>query len=107
MGDNRLVINNEKTHLLVMGTKRQAEARKLVRIDTGTVVISPVETEKLLGINIHQSLKWHEHVMFLSKRGNSKLWLLRRLKNLGAPKNILLDMYNKQIRSILEYASPV
>ena len=40
----------EKTHLLVMGTKRQAEARKLVRIDTGKVVISPVETEKLLGI---------------------------------------------------------
>ena len=37
--------------------------RKNVKVNTGTVTITPVETKKLLGINIHQSLKWHEHVM--------------------------------------------
>ena len=63
MGDNKLVINDDKTHLLVMGTKKQARFRKQVRIDTGTVVVAPIETEKLLGINIHQSLKWKEHVI--------------------------------------------
>ena len=63
MGDNKLVINNDKTHLVVMGPKKDEAARKLVHIDTGTVVIKPTETEKLLGINIHQSLKWQEHVV--------------------------------------------
>ena len=83
MGDNKLVINNDKTHLLVMGTKRQAEARKLVRVKAGTVVITPVETEKLLGINIHQSLKWHEHVVnnkkSLISMLNTRLSALKRI----------------------------
>ena len=60
MGDNKLVINDDKTHLLVMGAggaKLQA-ARSEVRIDTGTVMVTHVETEKLLRLNIHQSLKW-------------------------------------------------
>ena len=43
----------------------------------------------------------------ISKRGNSKLWLLRRINSLGALKHIILDLYNKQIRFIIEYAVPV
>ena len=86
MGDNRLVINNDKTRLLVMGTRNKEEARKHVRIDTGTVVITPVETEKLLGINIHQSLKWHEHVM------NSKKSLISMLNTrLSALKRVSVN----------------
>ena len=54
MGNNKLVINDDKTHLLVMETPKYFEKRKLVSINTGTVVVQPIETEKLLGINIHQ-----------------------------------------------------
>ena len=61
--DNRLVINDDRTHLLVMGTPRFVEATKKVRIETGTVTIDPINTEKLLGINIHESLKWKEHIL--------------------------------------------
>ena len=46
MGDNKLVINNDKTHLLVMWTKKDEESRKQVKIDTGKVMITPKETEK-------------------------------------------------------------
>ena len=63
MGDNRLVINDDKTHLLVMGGQKFHAIRPLVNISTGTVTVKPVETEKLLGLNIHQSLKWKEHVI--------------------------------------------
>ena len=83
MGDNKLVINNDKTHLLVMGSKKHEEARMMVHINTGTVVISPVETEKLLGINIHQSLKWQEHVLTNKKSLinmlNTRLSALKRV----------------------------
>ena len=47
MGNNKLVINDDKT-------PKYFEKRKLVSINTGTVVVQPIETEKLLGINIHQ-----------------------------------------------------
>ena len=63
MSDNRLVINDDKTHLLVMGTPRFHTAREDVDIATGTVTIEPIKTEKLLGINIHESLKWKEHIL--------------------------------------------
>ena len=63
MSANRLVINDSKTHLLVMGTKRHDSLRSEVKINTGAVVIEPVGTQKLLGINIHQSLKWKEHII--------------------------------------------
>ena len=71
MGDNRLVINNVKTHLLVMGSLKLRDTRNRVSINTGTVVVTPMETEKLLGINIHQSLKWKEHLV------NSKKSLIK------------------------------
>ena len=41
------------------------------------------------------------------KRCNSKMWMTKRLKKLGASQEDLLDVYCKQIRSILEIAVPV
>ena len=35
------------------------------------------------------------------------MWILRRLDNLGASRNELLDTYKQQILSIMEYAAPV
>ena len=46
-----------------MGTPRHDALRPEVSINTGTVVVKPVATEMLLGINIHQSLKWKEHII--------------------------------------------
>ena len=39
-------------------------------------------------------------------RANKKLWIIRRLKYLGANVTDLLDIYMKQVRSILELAVP-
>ena len=61
---------------------------------------------KLLGITFTSYLKWHKHVENVAKSGFAKLWILRRLKNTNAPYHILLDIYQKQIRSVLEYAVP-
>jgi hypothetical protein len=40
-------------------------------------------------------------------RANKKLWILKRLKKLGADQEDLLDVYTKQVRSICEFAAPV
>ena len=78
MGDNKLVINDDKTHLLVMGTRKHNVLRSEVSINTGTVMVKPVPTEKLLGMNIHQSLKWKEHIISNDK---SMLKMLRTRLN--------------------------
>ena len=51
-------------------------------------------------------MKWNKHTHNICKRGFSQLWFLRTLKKLGASTSIMLDLYNKHVRRILEYAAP-
>ena len=62
MNNNKLVINPDKTHLMVIGSDKATRARQQVNIMAGEYCIKPTETEKLLGGHIHQSLKWNEHL---------------------------------------------
>ena len=62
MNANKLVINPDKTHLMVMASKKNAEQRKEVSMKAGEYTINPTETEKLLGGQLHQSLQWNLHL---------------------------------------------
>ena len=87
MANNRLKLNDDKTHLLVMGAG-QANAgernRAQVNIQTPTALIKPSKSEKLLGCWVQDDLKWTEHI-----RDNKKEHLTRSLyTRLGALKKI-------------------
>ena len=86
MRDNRLVINDDKTHLVVMGGRKFNELREQVSIDTGSVVVPPVDTEKLLGLNVHQSMKWKDHIM-----SNKKSLIKILIPRLNALKRIAVN----------------
>ena len=62
MNSNKLVVNPDKTHLMVMGTRKSAARRGEVSIQAGPFTILPTETEKLLGGQLHQSLEWNQHI---------------------------------------------
>ena len=51
-------------------------------------------------------MKWYSNTENMVSKANKKLWMLRRLKYLGAEVEDLVDVYVKQIRSILELAVP-
>ena len=63
MAANQLVINADKTHLIVMGTKKTASRRNEVSLLAGEHTIRHSRTEKLLGANICEDLKWREHLL--------------------------------------------
>ena len=63
MAANKLVINAEKTHLIVMGTKATAGNRCEVALQAGDHTIRPTHSEKLLGGYISENLKWREHLL--------------------------------------------
>ena len=46
MNCNKLVINQDKTHIMVMGTKKSAPRRSEVCIESGNFRVYPTETEK-------------------------------------------------------------
>ena len=62
MNSNKLVINPDKTHLMVMGTRKSVVKKNEVNINVGASTIYPTETEKLLGVQLHQSLQWNHHI---------------------------------------------
>ena len=66
-----------------------------------------VEQMKLLGVIITSDLKWHENTKHIVKKAFSKLWMLRRLKVMGASRRTLLDVYCKHVRSVTEFAAVV
>ena len=41
------------------------------------------------------------------KKGNQRLWMVKQLRNLGAQLDEMVDVFIKQIRSVLEFAAPV
>ena len=62
MNSNKLVLNPDKTHLMVMGNRRHAELRSQVRVMAGESSISPSKSEKLLGGHLDQNLGWALHL---------------------------------------------
>ena len=63
MAANRLVINADKTHLVVMGNKAIGARRQEVSVQAGQHVIKPSKTERLLGCQVSEDLKWKEHIL--------------------------------------------
>ena len=62
LGNNRLKLNDDKTHLLVMTTQQKQRIITIdTKINTPTEEIKPIKTEKLLGIHIQDDLKWTEY----------------------------------------------
>ena len=81
---NRLKVNSDKTHLIVMTTEQKRRHHPTrARIVTETEVIEPTQVERLLGAYIHQDMKWTE---YLRNNENSLLHCLNQ--RLGAIKKV-------------------
>ena len=64
MASNKLVLNSDKTHLLVMASEQNHKKHGNfgILLDTGRETIFPQDHEKLLGVNISSNFTWNEHL---------------------------------------------
>ena len=110
MVSNKLVINGDKTHLVVMGTRKMEAARRSVELIAGQHTIRPSETEKLLGCSINQNLKWQSHVQTgessLTKQLTSRLNALQKV-SIHASFKTRLSAANGVFMSSLAYLIPL
>ena len=106
MNANRLVLNPDKTHLIVMGSRRHRHARKEVSLVASGHVIKPSVTEKLLSGQLHESLTWNHHIRdtksSLINQLTSPINALRRVCQNGSFKT-KLKVANGIIMSKLSY----
>ena len=103
--NNKMKINFKKTKVMLFNPCHSKDF--LPQLEVADQIIELVEQTKLLGLVIRSDLSWSSNTDYMVSRCNSKLWVIRRLKKLGASDLDLLDVYSKQIRSILEFAVPV
>ena len=102
---NEMKINEEKTKVMVFNTGKKYDFLPKIETETGDM-LEVVEEIKLLGIMVQSDMKWQSNTNYLCGKGFARLWILRNLKKFGASHSDLIDVYNKQCRSILELAVP-
>lgn len=61
---------------------------------------------RLLGLQLDSNLKWKSNTSLMVSKASKRLWILHRLKNLGAQQTSLVEVYVKQIRCLLEFGTP-
>ena len=60
---NKLKVNGDKTHLLVMCNKQRSRHQQIdVSLNVGNETITGSSTERLLDIQIQQDMKWNEYI---------------------------------------------
>ena len=85
MNSNKLVINSEKTHLLIMTSSKnhKKHGNYEITLNTGTEIIQPWDSELLLGGIISNDLKWIQHIKNYKKsminQINRRLNALRKI----------------------------
>ena len=102
--ENDMKLNYKKTKLIVFNPCKNIDFMPEINIKNNTLEV--VNEIKLLGLTIQSDMKWTSNTRNMVIKANKRLWILRRLKNLGALENDLLEVYIKQIRCILEYGVP-
>ena len=55
-----------------------------MKIENETIEL--VEEMKLLGVKITSDMKWNQNTEYITKKAYSILWMIKRLKAIGATK---------------------
>ena len=65
LAENRLCIITDKTHLLIMSTRQKKRKTKeaIAVLNTGNEIISPAQSETLLGFKIQENMNFSEHLL--------------------------------------------
>ena len=103
--ENQMKLNINKTKFIVFNPATGQDFLPQFEIE-GTELDS-VDSIKILGHTLTSDLSWRSNTENIVTKAYSRLWILRRLKRLGANCSDLTDIYCKQIRSVLEFGVPV
>ena len=104
--DNSMVINQEKTKVAIFNPLKKIDIMPEICLEQGSENIEVVEQFKLLGQIISTDMKTLPNTLNICTKAYTRMWISRRLKGLGCPREELLDVLKHQILSVVEQAVP-
>ena len=101
---NDMKINLKKTKFMLFNQCKSFDFMPSLELEGCQIDL--VEDMKILGVMISSDMKFSKNTQYIIKKAFRRIWMLKRLKNLGATTSQMLDVYIKQVRSVLELAVP-
>ena len=103
--DNYLVLNVSKTKELILDYRINKHDPNPVIIDGSEV--QRTDHYKYLGVIMDNKLCWKQHVDYICKKLNSRLYCLRKLHKFQISSNILQLFYESVVSSVWKYCVSV
>ena len=99
-------VKEKKTELMKFNFSSSYDFPPELKLNGFTQNIKVTKETKLLGVMITDDLKWESNTEYICTKAYRKIWILRRLKKLDIEPLYIMEVYLKEIRSILELAVP-
>ena len=88
---NKMKLNLAKTKLMLFNPCTSKDFMPEMVVENKKIEL--VEQVKLLGVVLSSNLSWSVNTDYIVERCNKKMWVLRRLKRLGASHTDLLEVF--------------
>ena len=104
---NRLTINTDKTVAMLFSTRKITDIPLLfIRNNFTYDIIKRVEYTKFLGVYYDEQLRFKKHISFLCGKMSKLAGMFYSLRWI-LPRNILRQVYNAHVNSLLNYNTPI
>ena len=103
---NLMKVKEGKTSVMKFNFSRTRDFPPELKMEGFEEQLEVISQAKLLGIILTQDLKWAANTDYICKKAYKNMWTLRRMKALDLDPLLILDVYVKEIRSVLELAVP-
>ena len=101
-----LKIKEKKSNVMKFNFSRNYDFPPELVISGFNDQLEVIRETKLLGIILTDDLKWAANTDYICKKAYKKMWSLRRMKKLDLEPLVILDVYIKEVRSVMELAVP-
>ena len=91
ISENKMVINKKKTKVMNFTE---------IKFKDGTILETIRET-RLVGALISDDLSRQKNTNYICKKAKKKIWILRRMAELNIEPLTMLDIYQKEVRSMV------
>ena len=98
-------VNHLKTKVMLFARHRKYDCMPELQLIPHTN-IEVVEEMKIVGFLLRSDMKTISNTNYIIKKAYGRMWIIRRLKSLGASKTRLIDVLQKQVLSVLHLAVP-
>jgi hypothetical protein len=102
---SKMFINQDKSKCMLFNRARKHDFVPELYLTPGNQ-LEVVENMKLVGYQLRSDLRTVSNTQYIVKRAWKRMWVVRRLKSLGAGERELLSVLRAQVLSVLQFASP-